>query len=251
MIVFDSVTKKYKNGTLALDNVSFAIGEGEFVVIEGASGAGKTSLMRGIIRDIDIDQGKIVIDGDNIKSIPDKNIPLLRRKVGVVFQDFKLLSDRTIAENIDLALDILGLSESTAKKRRKELLELTGLAEKENDFPSQLSGGELQRVAIARALAPQPKILFADEPTGNLDKKTGMSIIELLHEINQHGTTVVLASHDLELLKNLKVRRLKFDHGQLIHDSAAHHHKPSIEEKKSDTVEETKEEMKEETDEKT
>lgn len=241
MIVFDSVTKKYKNGVIALDNVSFAIGEGEFVVLEGESGAGKTTLMRSIIRDVGIDHGKIVIDGDDIKAIPDKNIPLLRRKVGVVFQDFKLLSDRTIAENIDLALDILGLDEAVAKKRRKELLQLTGLTGKENDFPAQLSGGQQQRVAIARALAPQPKILFADEPTGNLDKKTGMTIIELLHDINTQGTTVVLASHDFELLKDLKVRRIKFDHGQLIHDSAQHHRKPSMEEKKSDTVEDAHE----------
>lgn len=224
MIVFDSVTKKYKNGTVALSDVSFAIGEGEFVVVEGHTGSGKTSLMRTMIRDIDIDSGKIVIDGDDILAIPQKNIPLLRRKIGVVFQDFKLLNDRTIAENIDLALDILGIDEDLAKKRRQELLELTGLSNKENDFPSQLSGGELQRVAIARALAPQPKILFADEPTGNLDAKTAISIIELLHDINTQGTTVVMASHDLDLLKDQKVRRLKLEHGKLIHDSAVHHH---------------------------
>lgn len=225
MIVFDSVTKKHKNGTVALDNVSFAIGEGEFVVVEGHTGSGKTSLMRSMIRDMDISSGKIVIDGDDIQAIPAKNIPLLRRKVGVVFQDFKLLTDRTVAENIDLALDILGIDERTAKKRRKELLELTGLMDKENDFPSQLSGGELQRVAIARALAPQPKILFADEPTGNLDAKTGSSIIELLHDINTQGTTVIMASHDLDLLKELKARRIKLEHGRVIHDSGEHHHK--------------------------
>lgn len=224
MIVFDSVTKKYKNGTVALSDVSFAIGEGEFVVVEGHTGSGKTSLMRTMIRDIDIDSGKIVIDGDDILAIPQKNIPLLRRKIGIVFQDFKLLSDRTVAENIDLALDILGIDEDLAKKRRQELLELTGLSDKDNDFPSQLSGGELQRVAIARALAPQPKILFADEPTGNLDAKTAISIIELLHDINTQGTTVIMASHDLDLLKDQKVRRLKLEHGKLIHDSGVHHH---------------------------
>lgn len=233
MIVFDQVTKKYGNGTVALDSVTYAVGAGEFVVIEGESGSGKTTLMRTIIRDIEIDSGKIVVDGDDIREIPKKNIPLLRRKVGVVFQDFKLLSDRTVAENIDLALDILGLDEKTAQTRRRELLELTGLLDKENDFPSQLSGGQLQRVAIARALAPQPKILFADEPTGNLDKKTAQAIIQLLHDINLQGTTVVMASHDTDLLKEFKLRRLRLDHGQMTQDSSAHHPRPHIEHGKS------------------
>lgn len=237
MIVFDQVTKKYGNGTVALKEVSFAVGAGEFIIIEGESGAGKTTLMRTIIRDVEIDSGKIVIDGDDIGKIPPKNIPLLRRKVGVVFQDFKLLFDRTIAENIDLALDILGLDDKQTKKRRQELLELTGLLEKENDFPSQLSGGQLQRVSVARALAPQPKILFADEPTGNLDKKTALSIVQLLHEINLQGTTVVMASHETELLKDFKLRRLKFDKGQLIHDSSLHHTRPHPPSTKSDKVE--------------
>lgn len=229
MIVFDQVTKKFKNGVVALDSVSFAIGEGEFVVVEGHTGSGKTTIMRTMVKDVDIDHGKIIIDGDNVAQIPTKNVPLLRRKIGVVFQDFKLLMDRNVAENIDLALDILGVDDKTAKKRRHELLELTGLADKEYDFPSQLSGGELQRVAIARALAPQPKILFADEPTGNLDEKTSLAIIDLLHDINGQGTTVVIASHDSELLKDPKVRRLKLDHGVLEKDTAnPHKHRPKL-----------------------
>lgn len=246
MIVFESVTKKFKNGTVALDNVSFAIDEGEFVVVEGHTGSGKTTLMRSMIRDIDIDSGIISVDGDDISAIPKKNIPLLRRKIGVVFQDFKLLTDRTIAENIDLALDILGIDEEIAKTRRHELLELTGIIDKENDFPSQLSGGEIQRVAIARALAPQPKILFADEPTGNLDAKTGLAIVGLLRDINSQGTTVIVASHDLDLLKNPPGRHLRMDHGQLVHDTGAHHHKhhekePETEDIKEDKAEEPKE----------
>lgn len=231
MIVFDSVTKKYKNGTVALNDVSFAIGARELVVITGQSGAGKTTLMRSMIRDIDIDAGKIVIDGDDIAQIPPRNIPLLRRKIGVVFQDFKILVDRTVAENIDLSLDILGLSESIAKKRRKELLELTGLSGKEYDFPSQLSGGELQRVAIARSLSPEPKILFADEPTGNLDEKTGHTIMNLLRDINEAGTTVVIASHDLDLLKGLGARRINMEGGKVVSDSGAHHHKKHTDQK--------------------
>ncbi len=224
MIVFDQVTIRFGNGTIALDDVSFAIGAGEFVVIEGASGAGKTSLMRVMIKDIIPVKGKVVIDGDDVSRIGPKNIPLLRRKVGVVFQDFKILFDRTVAENIDLALDILGLDQATTTKRRTELLELTGLADKADVFPIQLSGGELQRVGVARALAPQPKILFADEPTGNLDSKTGLSIIHLLQDINEAGTTVVMATHDLDLIKELKLRRLRFDRGKLAHDSGVHHH---------------------------
>lgn len=225
MIVFDNVTITFGNGNHALTDVSFAIGEGEFVIVEGHSGAGKTSLMRSVIKDLIPSHGKVIIEGDDISKISSKNLPLLRRKISVIFQDFKLLMDRTVAENIDLSLDIIGLKGDIVKKRRTELLELTGLADKENFFPIQLSGGEVQRVAIARALAPQPKVLFADEPTGNLDAKTGMSIIKLLQDINETGTTVVMATHDLELVKDLKLRRLRLDAGKLVHDSGAHHHK--------------------------
>ncbi len=224
MIVFDNVTISFGTGIKALSDVSFAVGEGEFVIVEGHSGAGKTSLMRAVIRDLPLTRGKIVVEGDDISKISPKNIPLLRRKISVIFQDFKLLSDRTIAENIDLALDIIGLDDTLIKKRRSELLELTGLKGRENYFPSQLSGGEIQRVAIARALAPQPRVLFADEPTGNLDASTGLSIIKLLEDIHGQGTTVVMATHDLELVKDLKLRRIRLDHGELVHDSSIHHH---------------------------
>ena len=238
MIVFDNVTITFGNGSQALVDVSFAIGEGEFVVVEGHSGAGKTSMMRAVIKDLAISSGKIVIEGDDLSKISAKNLPLLRRKVSVIFQDFKLLMDRTIAENIDLALDIIGLDKDLIVKRRHELLELTGLAGKDDYFPVQLSGGEAQRVAIARALSAQPKILFADEPTGNLDAKTGMSIIKLLQDINETGTTVVMATHDLELVKDLKLRRLRLDRGKLVHDSLAHHHQPKADPPSSDKKEE-------------
>lgn len=224
MIVFDNVTITFGNGTKGLKDVSFAIGAGEFVIVEGHSGAGKTSLMRAVIKDLPISQGKIVIEGDDLAKISPKNLPLLRRKISVVFQDFKLLMDRTIAENIDLALDIIGLEGELIKKRRNELLDLTGLKGKEDYFPVQLSGGESQRVAIARALASEPKVLFADEPTGNLDAKTGQSIIKLLQDINEQGTTVIMATHDLELVGDLHLRTLRLDHGSLVHDSAQHHH---------------------------
>ncbi len=239
MIVFDNVTISFPSGAHALKDVSFAIGEGEFVIIEGHSGAGKTSLMRALIKDLPVSQGKIVIEGDDISKISAKNLPLLRRKVSVIFQDFKLLMDRTVSENIDLALDIIGLDLELTRKRRNELLELTGLGGKENFFPIQLSGGEVQRVAIARALAGEPKVLFADEPTGNLDAKTGLSIIKLLQDINEHGTTVVMATHDIELVKDLKLRRLRFDHGELVHDSAQHRHAGKTEHLKAEKKEES------------
>lgn len=224
MIVFDDVTISFPGGIKALKDVSFAIGKGEFVIVEGHSGAGKTSLMRALIKDLPVAKGKIVIDGDDIAKISSKNLPLLRRKVSVIFQDFKLLMDQTIAENIDIALDIIGLDHSLIEKRRKELLDLTGLGGRDDFFPIQLSGGEMQRVSIARALAPQPKVLFADEPTGNLDAQTGISIIRLLQDINEAGTTVVMATHDLELVKDLKLRRLRLDHSELVHDSRKNHH---------------------------
>lgn len=239
MIVFDNVTISFANGASALTDVSFAIGAGDFVIIEGHSGAGKTSLMRAVIKDLPITSGKIVIEGDDLSKISVKNLPLLRRKISVIFQDFKLLMDRTVAENIDLALDIIGLDPDVIAKRRSELLELTGLAGKEDYFPIQLSGGETQRVAIARALAPQPKVLFADEPTGNLDARTGLSIIKLLQDIHEQGTTVIMATHDLELVRDLKLRRLRLDHGKLVHDSAQHHPRQakSEPEKKQDNTE--------------
>lgn len=222
MIIFDNVTKKYGNGTLALDKVSFAIGGGEFAIVSGPSGSGKTTLMKMLIKDVMPTSGKIVVDGDDISMIPSKNIPLLRRKVGVIFQDFKLLLDQTIAENIDIVLEILGLPEHDVLKRRNELLELTGIAHHRFDFPSQLSGGELQRVGIARALATQPKILFADEPTGNLDPITAKGIVGLLTDVNAQGTTILMATHDLDYVKHIKAHRLILNRGVLESDSVHH-----------------------------
>jgi len=224
MIVFDQVTVRFGTGVEGLKDISLAIGAEEFAIIEGPSGAGKTSFMRLLIKDLLPSHGKIVVDGDDLSKIAPKNIPLLRRKVGVVFQDFKILFDRTVGENIDLTLEILGLDGSIISKRRSELLELTGLSGKDDLFPVQLSGGELQRVSVARALAPAPKVLFADEPTGNLDAKTGRSIVSLLEDIHSQGTTVIMATHDLELIKDKKFRRLRLDQGKLVHDSAVAHH---------------------------
>ncbi|MCE7898269.1 cell division ATP-binding protein FtsE [Candidatus Microgenomates bacterium] len=235
MIIFDSVSKIYGNGTVALDKVSFAVGVGEFMIISGPSGSGKTTLMKLIIKEVDPTHGKIVVDGDDISEIPHKNLHLLRRKVGVIFQDAKLLEGKTVAENVDIVLEIMGLSETEIVKRRNDLLELTGIAHHSSDFPSQLSGGEAQRLGIARALSTQPKVLFADEPTGNLDPATAKDIIGLLQDINTQGTTVLMATHDLDYVKHIKAHRLVLTKGVLTSDSFAHHtssHHPSKETKK-------------------
>lgn len=215
MLSFDHVTKIFGNGTKALDDISLEVAAGEFVILEGKSGAGKTTIMRLILKEILPTKGTITVDGDDLAKIKPRNLPLLRRKVGVVFQDFKVLMDRTVAENIDLALDIISLDAKLMKKRRQELLELTGLKDKGSDFPIQLSGGQLQRVVIARALAGEPKLLFADEPTGNLDDETAQGVINLLSDINKQGTSVILATHAADLVAGLHLHHYYLEEGKL------------------------------------
>lgn len=219
MIEFENVTKIFGNGTQALDDVSFSVDEGEFVIIQGKSGAGKTTLARLMLRELPFEKGKIKIEGDNVSKIGKRNIPLLRRKIGVVFQDLKILTDRTVKENIALALDILELEDDIIDNRIKELLHLTGLEEKDDMFPVQLSGGELQRVVIARALAPQPKIIFADEATGNLDEDTSWQIVQLLKDINEQGTAIILSTHDKTIINKLDERIIELEHGKVIKDT--------------------------------
>lgn len=243
IVEFENATKIFGNGTKGLDNVSFQVEEGEFVIIQGKSGAGKTTLVRLMLKEIPLGQGTIRIDGDDISKISKLNTPLLRRKIGVVFQDFKIIAERTVGENIALALDILDLRDDIIDKRIIELLELTGLANKGEMFPAQLSGGELQRVVIARALAPQPKILFADEPTGNLDPETAIKIVHLLQDINSQGTTVLLATHDKVILDNIKGRTIVIENGKITKDSGASSPKKKSKPKdKSEPKEEKKEE---------
>jgi cell division transport system ATP-binding protein len=219
MIRFDHVTKSY--GTAyALSDVTFTIGKGEFVFLIGPSGAGKTTCLRIIIRDILPTKGTVEIDGTNIAHVSVGKTHLLRRKVGTVFQDFKLLFDRTIYENVALALEILGRKDTEIKKDVHDVLELVGLGKKANLFPQQLSAGELQRTSIARAIAGGPSILLADEPTGNLDPQTAEEILQILGEINRMGTTIIMATHNATVVNELKKRTIALDDGKIISDEA-------------------------------
>ena len=239
MITFSGVTKRFGDGTVALDNVSFHIEPGELVVITGPSGSGKTMVMRLLIRDFLPTDGEIRYKGESLTDMPAGQVPFHRRKIGVVFQDYRLLSEFNVWENIALPLSILGKAETEIESRVTDLLSLVSLSERALAFPKQLSGGEAQRVSIARALAMGPSVIFADEPTGNLDKKASLSIVKLLQQINSLGTTVILATHDVTLLEYLEnERQLDLDHGKLVHDSRPSPMKATVKVEKAETEEE-------------
>lgn len=219
MILLDRVTKSYgRDMKPSLDRVSLHIEAKEFVILVGTSGAGKTTLLRLLTREEKPTSGKIVVGGIDYDTLKDKNIPLLRRKIGVVFQDFKLLPQRTVFENVAFALEIAGMTNREIKSTVPKVIELVGLKGKEKNYPRQLSGGERQRVAIARAIVRQPKILIADEPTGNLDPKHSWDIIRLLEKINRYGTTVLLTTHNVQIVNKLKRRVVTLDHGKVTGD---------------------------------
>jgi cell division ATP-binding protein ftsE len=221
MILLDRVTKNYgKSNKPALNRASIHVGAGEFVIIVGTSGAGKSTLLKLLTREEKPSSGKIVVGGIDYDNLKDKHIPLLRRKIGVVFQDFKLLPNRTVFENIAFALEIAGMTSREIRSTVPKVIELVGLTGKEKHFPHQLSGGERQRVAIARAVVRQPKILIADEPTGNLDPKHSWDIVRLLEKINKYGTTVILTTHNVEIVNRLKRRVITIDHGKITSDQA-------------------------------
>ena len=221
MILLDRVTKTYgKDVNPALDRVSLFIEPHEFVILVGTSGAGKSTLFKLLTREEKPTSGKIVVGGIDYDTLKDKNIPMLRRKIGVVFQDFKLLPQRTVFENIAFALEIAGMTRHEIKSTVPKVIELVGLKGKEKSFPHQLSGGERQRVAIARAVVRQPKILIADEPTGNLDPKNSWDIMRLLEKINKYGTTILLTTHNADIVNKLKRRVITLEYGKISGDQA-------------------------------
>lgn len=214
MVKFKDVTKRF-GSVVALDKVSFEIEKGEFVFITGPSGAGKTTILKLILGEYGPEAGEVVVDGANVKNIKDSDLPTFRQKIGVVFQDFKVLPERTVAENVEVALAVIGLAEDEWGGRVNHVLKLVGLTKQADLFPSQLSGGELQRVSLARALVVNPHILLADEPTGNLDWETSDSMMELFEKINKEGKTIIMATHNLEIVKKYKKRIIHIAGGRI------------------------------------
>jgi len=220
MIKFVNVTKFYPPQIYALRQVSFHIRPGEFVSIVGQSGAGKTTIIKLLIAEERATEGRIMVGGWDITKIRFREIPFLRRQIGVVFQDFKLLAKKTVYENIAFALEVVGAPRKKIKNIVPQLLQIVGLEERTDCFPYQLSAGEQQRVVIARALVHRPKILLADEPTGNLDSINTRDVVELLTKINEFGTTVLLVTHNREIVNYLKRRVITLDHGMIIGDQS-------------------------------
>lgn len=220
MILLDRVTKVYNRSSTALDRVSLHVEPKEFVIIIGTSGAGKSTLLKLLTREERQTSGKIVVGGLDYDKLKDKDIPLLRRKIGVVFQDFKLLPNKNVFENVAFALEIVGYGNREINHTIPRVLDIVGLKGKEKRMPLELSGGERQRVAIARAIVRQPKILIADEPTGNLDPKHAWDIIKILEKINRYGTTVLLTTHNQDIVNKLKRRVITIKDGRVVSDRA-------------------------------
>ena len=220
MIQFTRVSKEYPRTGLVLNDVSFQVNKGEFAFLTGPSGAGKSTILKLVYMEELPTSGEVRVSGVNSLEIRRKDIPHLRRKLGVVFQDFRLLEDRSAEANIAFALEVTGAPKQTIPSKVARLLTQVGLASKGGAFPNELSGGEQQRVAIARALVNDPLVLVADEPTGNLDERATRGIFQLLREINASGTAVLMATHDLDLIRRADYRTIEVDHGRIVHDTA-------------------------------
>lgn len=224
MIKLEHVSKSYSAGIPALNDVSLNIEEGEFVFVVGDSGSGKSTLIKLLLKELEPTEGTITINGRKLNKIRRRQIPKFRRNIGVVFQDFRLLKDRNIYDNVAFAQKVIGESNRSIKKNVPKLLSIVGLAAKYRSYPRQLSGGEQQRVAIARALINKPKILLADEPTGNLDANNAWEIMKLMEEINEQGTTVVVVTHNLEIVKAMNKRVITMQKGVVVDDTASDHY---------------------------
>jgi cell division transport system ATP-binding protein len=218
MIQFQDVAKVYPNGVQALNKINFHITDGEFVLIIGESGAGKSTLNKLITREEKATSGEIIVNGANISTIKERNIPLLRRSIGMVFQEFRLLSKMTVYENVAFAQETIGTPMDSIQENVFRALETVGLSVKANHFPKELSGGEQQRVAIARAIVNHPKMIVADEPTGNLDIKTARGIMSVFEEINKQGTTIIMTTHNKEFIEHTTKRVILIDNGSILRD---------------------------------
>lgn len=218
MIEMMNVTKKYNKGITAINNLSIQIKDGEFVYVVGPSGAGKSTFIKMMYREEKATKGRIRVGKYDLMKIRDRQIPFLRRYVGVVFQDFKLLQHKTVFENVAYAMEVIEKSPREIKRRVEDVLELVNLKHRMNNFPNELSGGEQQRVAIARAIVNTPGILIADEPTGNLDPDTSMEIMDILERINEQGTTIVMATHNSQIVNEKKHRVIAIENGQIVRD---------------------------------
>ena len=218
MIVFEGVRKVYEPNVTALGGVSFTIDKGEFVFVVGASGSGKSTVIRLLLKEIEPTEGRIIVGGRDLGRLKGSKVPLLRRNLGCVFQDFKLLPNRTAAENIGYALRVQGESNSEIRKKVPEVMNLVGLSHKMNSRPEELSGGEQQRVSIARAFVNHPPLLICDEPTGNLDPDTSVGIMQLLYRINRTGTTILMVTHDREMVDKMRKRVIALEAGKLVRD---------------------------------
>ena len=218
MIELREVTKEYSKGVAALNGINLKIEQGEFVFIVGDSGSGKSTLIKLIMKELEPTSGTIIVNGNNLSRMKHRRVPMYRRNIGVVFQNFRLLQDRNVYENVAFAMKVVESSTREIKRKVPLMLSLVGLAAKYKSLPRQLSGGEQQRVAIARALVNEPKILLADEPTGNLDPKTSREIMKLLEEINQRGTTVIVVTHSQEMVDEMNKRIITMERGSVISD---------------------------------
>lgn len=236
MIKLEHVSKSYSAGIPALNDVNLNIEEGEFVFIVGDSGSGKSTLIKLLLKELEPTQGTITINGRKLNKIKRRQIPKFRRNVGVVFQDFRLLKDRNIYDNVAFAQKVIGESNRSIKKNVPTMLSMVGLAAKYRSYPRQLSGGEQQRVAIARALINKPKILLADEPTGNLDANNAWEIMKLMEEINEQGTTVVVVTHNLEIVKAMNKRVITMQKGVVVGDTGADEYSDSTSFDKDDDL---------------
>jgi cell division transport system ATP-binding protein len=221
IIELDDVTKVYPGGHLALERVSLAVGRGDFLFLVGPTGCGKSTLIKLLIRELDPTEGEVRIAGRSIGTLSEKKIPLLRRNIGTVFQDFKLLPNRTVYDNVAYALQVIGASRAEIREKVPETLRLVGLSTKVHSYPDQLSGGEQQRVSVARAFVNHPPLLLADEPSGNIDPVTSIGIMQLLYRINRTGTTVLVVTHDREMVDKMRRRVVELYEGRIVRDETA------------------------------